>query len=72
MEAASFTVLVSQKMEPAVTVTLRKQLLTGFKFDPELSKDLEFDDFVEQQPLRICKSYNHKEDYNDKLLLAAS
>ena len=58
MEAASFIVLVSQKMESAVSATLLKQLLTGFKFDPELSKNLEFDDFVEQQPLPICTSYN--------------
>ena len=47
-------------MEPAVSATLLKQLLTGFNFDPELSKNLEFDDFVEQQALPICMSYNQK------------
>ena len=72
MEAASFTVLVSQKMEPALSATLLNQLLTGFKFDPELSKNLEFDDFVQQQPLPICTSYNQKEEYADQLLLVAS
>ena len=59
-------------MEPAVSATLPKQLLTGFKFNPELSKNLEFDDFVEQQPLPICTSHNQKEEDTDQLLLAAS
>ena len=62
-------------MEPAVSPTLLKQLLTGFKFDPEVSKNLEFDDFVEQQPLplaAICTSYDQEEEDTDQLLLAAS
>ena len=59
-------------MEPAVSATLLKQLLTGFKFDPELSKNLEFDDFVEQQPLPVCASNNQKGEYTDQLLLTAS
>ena len=59
-------------MKPAVSATLLKQLLTGFKFDPKLSKNLEFNDFVEQQPLPICTSYNQKEEYTDQRLLAAS
>ena len=54
-------------MEPAVSATLLKQLLTGFKFDPELSKNLEFDDFVEQQPLPVCASNNQKGEYTDQL-----
>ena len=62
-------------MEPAVNPTLLKQLLTGFKFDPEVSKNLEFNDFVEQQPLplaAICTSYNQEEEDTDQLLLAVS
>ena len=57
--------LLSQKMEPAVSATLLKQLLTGFKFDPEFSKNLEFDDFVEQQSLPFCMNHNQKEEDTD-------
>ena len=59
-------------MEPAISATLLKQLLTGFEFDPEFSKNLEFDDSIEQQQLPICTTYNQKEEYADQLLLAAS
>ena len=62
-------------MEPAISPTLLKQLLTGFKFDPEVSKNLEFDDFVEQQPLllaAICTSYDQEEEDTDQLLSVVS
>ena len=75
MEVASFSVLVAQKMEPSFNPTLLKQLLTSFKFDPELLKNLEFNDFVEQQPLplaAICTSYDQEEEDSDQPLLAVS
>ena len=62
-------------MDPAVSPSLLKQLLTGFKFDPELAKNLDFDDFVEQQPLSlaaVCTSCSQDEEDTDQLLLAAS
>ena len=62
-------------MEPAVSPALLKQLLTGFKFDPELSKNPKFDNFAEQQPLllaAICTSNDQEEEDTDRLLLGAS
>ena len=63
-------------MEAAVSPSLLKRLLKDFKFDPEVAKDLKFDDFVEQvslsPPADICVSYNQDEEATEQLLLAAS
>ena len=62
-------------MEPVVSPALVKRVLTGFKFDPECVKNLDFDDFVEPQPVPmpiVCVSYDEDEDATDHLLLAAS
>ena len=62
-------------MEPVVSPALLKRVLTGFKFDPECAKNLDFDDFVEPQPVPMtiaCVSYDEDEDATDHLLLAAS
>ena len=64
-------------MEPAVSSSLLERMLIGFKFDPELAKDINFDDFVEQQPVPLVTlrniNYDEDEEYTtDQLLLAAS
>ena len=64
------------KMKPAVSPSLLERMLMGFKFDPELTKNINFDDVVEQQPLplaALCSmNYNEDEEYTDQLLLATS
>ena len=51
-------------------------MLMGFKFDPKLTKDINFDDVVKQQPLplaTLCSiSYDEDEEDTNQLLLAAS
>lgn len=66
-------------IEPFVSPSLLKRMLKGFKFDPELAKNVEFEDFVEQQPVTThptpiaCVSYEDEDEYaTDMLLLAAS
>ena len=52
-------------VEPVISPALLKWALTGFKFDPELTKNLDFDDFVEPQPVLMpiaCVSYDEDED----------
>ena len=57
------------KMELAVSSSLLEHMLIGFKFDPELTKDINFDDVVEQQPLplaTLCSmNYDEDEEYTD-------
>ena len=60
-------------MVPAISPSLLKRLLKDSMFDPELAKNLEFDDFVEQAPLLppivICMSHDQDEEATDQLFL---